>query len=294
MNREASLTLIKRQPDIEDTVTIVKTGCPFFYGYSFDKKEGSRGTKPDKSINYVASKLTWDVPLSVPDYTKLGQIHATCPYYLMRSRIAQCDLAIIPYNYLIDKNLRDQVELDLRNSVIVFDEGHNIETYCEELFTFDLSVNDLFQIYQALNQVWLQLQAEEQMLSEYQRYQVKGQRVDTKALCIFVLKIIDVLDSYNLTRDENKVHIHNMPQNMHVFRLPELFSFFAMVFGKLKDEKDMMLERMRSKRINVNDGNLCKLNDTNGILDQGGELSFSEKLEMFVTILERCIMETGG
>ena len=62
----------------------------------------------------------------------------------------------------------------------------------------------------------------------------------------------------------------------------------------LKDEKDMMLERMRSKRINVNDGNLCKLNDTNGILDQGGELSFSEKLEMFVTILERCIMETGG
>jgi hypothetical protein len=103
-----------------------------------------------------------------------------------------------------------------------------------------------------------------------------------------------VLDSYNLTRDENKVHIHNMPQNMHVFRLPELFSFFAMVFGKLKDEKDMMLERMRSKRINVNDGNLCKLNDTNGILDQGGELSFSEKLEMFVTILERCIMETGG
>lgn len=132
------------------------------------------------------------------------------------------------------------------------------------------------------------------MLSEYQRYQVKGQRIDTKALCIFVLKVIDVLDSYNLTRDENKVHIHNMPQNMHVFRLPELFAFFAMVFGKLKDEKDMMLERMRSKRINVNDGNLCKLNDTNGILDQGGELSFSEKLEMFVTILERCIMETGG
>ena len=52
------------------------------------------------------------------------------------------------------------------------------------------------------------------MLSEYQRHQVKGQWVDIKALCIFVLKIIDVLDSCNLTRDENKVHIHNMPQTM--------------------------------------------------------------------------------
>lgn len=34
---------------------------------------------------------------------------------------------------------------------------------------------------------------------------------------------------------------------MNVFRLPELFSLFAMVFGKLKDEKDMMIERMRNR-----------------------------------------------
>lgn len=33
MNKESSLTLIKRQQDIEDTVTIVKTGCTFYYGY---------------------------------------------------------------------------------------------------------------------------------------------------------------------------------------------------------------------------------------------------------------------
>lgn len=98
---------MKRQADIEDSVSVIKTGCPFYYGYQFDKKEGCRGTKPDKSINFVASKLSWETPLSVPDFNKLGQINSTCPYYLMRSRIAQCDLAIIPYNYLIDKNLRD-------------------------------------------------------------------------------------------------------------------------------------------------------------------------------------------
>lgn len=92
----------------------------------------------------------------------------------MRSRISQCDLAIIPYNYLIDKTLRDQVELSLKDSIIIFDEGHNIESYCEELYTFELSVHDLFQTYQHLNQIWLDLQAEEHTLSEYQRYQVKG------------------------------------------------------------------------------------------------------------------------
>jgi regulator of telomere elongation helicase 1 len=48
------LTLIKRQQDIEDTVTLVKTGCTFYYGYSSDNRQ------PAKSLTYVASKLPWD------------------------------------------------------------------------------------------------------------------------------------------------------------------------------------------------------------------------------------------
>lgn len=41
-----------------------------------------------------------------------------------------------------------------------------------------------------------------------------------------------------------------MPPNMNVYRLPELFSLFAMVFGKLKDERDVMNERrMREKAL---------------------------------------------
>jgi Rad3-related DNA helicase len=202
----------------------------------------------------------------------------------MRSRIADCDLAILPYNYLIDKNLRDQIDLPLKDAVLIFDEGHNIESFCEELYTFELSVNDLFQMYQQLNSIWLQLQTEEQvhMLNEHQRYAIRGQRVDTKAMCLLILKMVDVVESYNVEKWENKVKINNLPPNMNVFRLPELFQLIAMVFGKLKDEKDMMLDRMKKNRIKVGDGNLCKLNDTNGVLDHEGEFSFIEKLEMFI------------
>lgn len=32
---------------------------------------------------------------------------------------------------------------------------------------------------------------------------------------------------------------------MNVYKLPELFSFFALVFGRLKDEKDFMMEKIR-------------------------------------------------
>lgn len=199
-------------------------------------------------------------------------------------------MAIIPYNYLIDKTLRDQVELSLKDSIIIFDEGHNIESYCEELYTFELSVHDLFQTYQHLNQIWLDLQAEEHTLSEYQRYQVKGQRLDTKTLCVFVLKFVDVLESYNIERPDNRVEINNLPQSMNVYRLPELFSLMAMVFGKLKDEKDVMFERMRRNRIHLSDGNL---NDSSMVINNEQELTFVEKLEMFVGILEKCIVESG-
>jgi len=75
----------------------------------------------------------------------------------MRDRLPFADLLILPYNYVLDEELRQQINLSLEESVIVFDEGHNIEAHCEELFQFELGVNDLFMSYSILNQVWAEL-----------------------------------------------------------------------------------------------------------------------------------------
>ena len=84
-------------------------------------------SEQEKMLNFVASKVSWDEPLSVSDFTKVGQINSFCPYYLMRSRVTQCDLAILPYSYVLNPDLRAQIDLKVENSVIIFDEGHNIE-----------------------------------------------------------------------------------------------------------------------------------------------------------------------
>lgn len=42
---------------------------------------------------------------------------------------------------------------------MIFDEGHNIETFCEDLYTFELSVHELFQVQDHLRQVCLRLSA---------------------------------------------------------------------------------------------------------------------------------------
>lgn len=84
---------------------------------------------------------------------------------------------------------------------------------------------------------------------------MKGQRIDTKACAVFVLKIIDVLESYNTDRLENKILNKHFPPNINVFKLPELFSLFALVFGRLKDEKDYMMERIKRTNGQYSDGN---------------------------------------
>ena len=66
-------------------------------------------------------------------------------------------------------------------------------------------------------------------------------------MCLLILKMVDVIESYNIDRRENKVKINNLPPNMNVFRLPELFQLIAMVFGKLKDEKDMMMDMLKAE-----------------------------------------------
>ena len=63
-------------------------------------------SEQEKMLNFVASKVPWNEPLSVSDFSKVGQINSFCPYYLMRGRVNQSDLAILPYSYVLNPDLR--------------------------------------------------------------------------------------------------------------------------------------------------------------------------------------------
>ena len=43
-----------------------------------------------------------------------------------------------PYNYLIDPVIRKHLEIRLRNAIVIFDEGHNIDSVCEGSASFEL------------------------------------------------------------------------------------------------------------------------------------------------------------
>ena len=46
------------------------------------------------------------------------------------------DVVFMPYNYILDPKLRKMNGVDIQNSIVILDEGHNVENTCEEAASF--------------------------------------------------------------------------------------------------------------------------------------------------------------
>eukprot|EP00158_Paraphelidium_tribonemae_P007203 Partr_v1_DN28152_c0_g1_i2_m55324 putative helicase 1 len=81
--------------------------------------------------------------LDMEELVKFGQRHTACPYYLSRELQAKADIIFVPYNYLIDPTSRASQHIDLKNSIIIFDEAHNLESICSEATSFEITPLDI-------------------------------------------------------------------------------------------------------------------------------------------------------
>ncbi|NWR28371.1 RTEL1 helicase, partial [Tachuris rubrigastra] len=91
--------------------------------------------------------------MDIEDLVKNGNRHRACPYYLSRSLKQQADIIFMPYNYLLDSKSRKAHNLDLKGTVVILDEAHNVERLCEESSSFDLTPYDLALAMDAINVV---------------------------------------------------------------------------------------------------------------------------------------------
>jgi regulator of telomere elongation helicase 1 len=69
--------------------------------------------------------LKWD-PMDIEDLHKEAKSKCFCPYFAMKDRAAGADVIFMPYNYLIDEKIRENFNFKFDNSIIIFDEAHNI------------------------------------------------------------------------------------------------------------------------------------------------------------------------
>lgn len=79
-----------------------------------------------------------DEPIDIEDLVNIGRGFGPCPYYLSRELHKVVDILFAPYNYLIDRENRDSLKVNWVNSVLIFDEAHNLESICADAASFDL------------------------------------------------------------------------------------------------------------------------------------------------------------
>lgn len=81
----------------------------------------------------------------IEDLVTIGKKCTSCPYYLAReiAKTTYVDIIFLPYNYLLDRRILKNFDINLSNSVVIFDEAHNIEKVCEESASINFTCIDI-------------------------------------------------------------------------------------------------------------------------------------------------------
>ncbi|KJE90279.1 hypothetical protein CAOG_08527 [Capsaspora owczarzaki ATCC 30864] len=73
-----------------------------------------------------------------------GQRQNWCPYYLARHMISFANVIVYSYHYLLDPKIANLVSKELaKESVVVFDEAHNIDNVCIESMSVEITKRTL-------------------------------------------------------------------------------------------------------------------------------------------------------
>ena len=118
---------------------------------------------------------------SIDDLKEVGRKHGLCPYFTARYAITYANVVIYSYYYLLDPKIADLVSRELpRQSVVVFDEAHNIDNVCIESMSVVINKKVVEKADENLDQLKLTLQDirkvdEERLRAEY-RALVEGLR----------------------------------------------------------------------------------------------------------------------
>eukprot|EP00866_Antonospora_locustae_P000216 jgi/Antlo1/216/1498 len=100
-------------------------GCIYFNG-------------KEKLVRRMADKL-----FDIEELKREGRKCGGCPYYSSRLLCDKSEIVFAPYNYLIDTGIRESMSINLKNTIVIIDEAHNIEDCCRSSGSIELTSKTL-------------------------------------------------------------------------------------------------------------------------------------------------------
>ena len=107
--------------------------------------------------NFQAAGESTSMPSGIYDLEQLkvwGKGQGWCPYYLTRQAINHANILVFNYQYMLDPKVAKMVSKELESeSIIVFDEAHNIDSVCIEALSVTINERALEQATRSLGRL---------------------------------------------------------------------------------------------------------------------------------------------
>ncbi|KAF4320436.1 hypothetical protein BBO99_00003065 [Phytophthora kernoviae] len=108
--------------------TIKDKRCMYKLGFDAFARRTKKQAQPIMDIEELVSTMTEK---------------KICPFFLTRNILPEAEIVFVPYNYLIDPMARRSIGISIENSILIFDEAHNVESIASEAASYALSSNDI-------------------------------------------------------------------------------------------------------------------------------------------------------
>ncbi|OMJ20407.1 DNA repair helicase rad15 [Smittium culicis] len=96
---------------------------------------------------------------TMDDLREYSSQNGVCPYYISRKMLAVADVVIYSYHYILDPKITELVSKDFsKDTIVIFDEAHNIDSICIDALSIDLNLEKLEASTKSVEQLSLKIQ----------------------------------------------------------------------------------------------------------------------------------------
>lgn len=109
-------------------------GCQFYQPSSSFYKENLSQSFTDNAFAQIQD---------IEDLGALGKALHVCPYYATRDSLMGAEVVTMPYQYLLSESTRLQLGINIKDSIVIIDEAHNLVETINNIHSAELSLEDL-------------------------------------------------------------------------------------------------------------------------------------------------------
>uniref|UniRef100_A0A0D9ZVU2 Helicase ATP-binding domain-containing protein n=2 Tax=Oryza TaxID=4527 RepID=A0A0D9ZVU2_9ORYZ len=219
------------------------------------------------------SEVSEQGALDIEDLAQLGKKIGTCPYYGARDMVRTADLVVLPYQSLLLKSARESLGLNLKNSVVIIDEAHNLADSLTSMYNSKITSSQLNAILSHL----------EAYLNRFQSVLGAGNRRYIQTLTVLTRSFLRVLTS----NQDDACTMTSMTINQFLFSLDIDNINIVKLCQYVKESNIIHKVSGYANKLNINQDGVNHLSHQQQY-DEGSSIASFQTLADFLRSLLNC------